>query len=271
MLDLSLLSPSASSFQDNTSTYVLAKSRRPAILTFASPMIDTVSRIWRMPLYVLGWKKEAETLETAMMEGVEFAKGWRNLPGSLRLELQSQERMQVYSATVKFVARFKGLRYVSAILCTLLCYCSILTDDCRWVMYNFRILSFLIFSCLFWAVSIVSAVTFWFFLTSYAETGDTTDEVKSEESDGSFGSLGSYGSDGYDGQHSLGDEPSDRSSSDGANPNKPRRRKRRRARKHGSSPRTKKEDDEIKKEEEEIQQSTQIEPLASDTDDDVVY
>lgn len=116
MLDLSLLSPSASSFHENTSAYVLAQSRRPAILTFASPMVDTVSRIWRMPLYVFGWKKEAETLETGMMEGVEFAKGWRNIPGSLRLELQSQERMQVYSATVKFVARFKGLRYVLCIL-----------------------------------------------------------------------------------------------------------------------------------------------------------
>lgn len=113
MLDLSLISPSVNSFHDNTSTYILAHSRRPAILTFSSPMVDTVSRIWRMPLYVFGWKKEAETLETGMMEGVEFAKGWRNLPGSLRLELQSQERMQVYTATVKFIAKFKGLRYVA--------------------------------------------------------------------------------------------------------------------------------------------------------------
>lgn len=47
-----------------------------------------------------------------MMEQVEFAKGWRNLPASLRLEIQSTERMQVYSAKVKFLARFTGLRYV---------------------------------------------------------------------------------------------------------------------------------------------------------------
>lgn len=263
MLDLTLLSPSVNSFQDNTSTYVLAQSRRPAILTFASPMVDTVSRIWRMPLFVFGWKREAETLETGLMEGVEFAKGWRNLPGSLKLELQSQERMQVYSATVKFVARFKGLRYV----CILLCYGSILTASCRWVMYNFRILSFLAFSFLFWAVSIVSTVMFWFILSSYVDAEDVTDEVKSEDEEESDGSEGS------DGEHSRGntDEPSDRSSSDGMNPKKSRERRRRRAQKQGLSARIKKEDDEIKKEEEDIEQSTQIKPLASGTDDELEY
>lgn len=64
-----------------------------------------------MPLYVTGWQREAETLDVMMMEGVEFAKGWRNLPRSLRFEIQSEERMQVYSAKVKFAARFTGLRY----------------------------------------------------------------------------------------------------------------------------------------------------------------
>lgn len=73
-----------------------------------------------MPLYVTGWQREAETLDVMMMEGVEFAKGWRNLPRSLRFEIQSEERMQVYSAKVKFAARFTGLRY-ALILQALMC------------------------------------------------------------------------------------------------------------------------------------------------------
>ncbi|KAK2765635.1 hypothetical protein FQN54_008489 [Arachnomyces sp. PD_36] len=215
MLDLSLISPPANSFQDNTSTYVLAQSRRPAILTFSSPMVDTVSRIWRMPLYVLGWKKEAETLVTGMMEGVEFAKGWRNIPGSLRLELQSQERMQVYSATVKFTAKFKGL---------------------RWIMYNFRILSFLVFTFFFWVVSIVSTVMIWLTLSSIEPEDETDEETSSAEGE------------------SSDDKPLMKS----------KKKRRRRVRK-SILDRVKKDDDEIKKEEEDIEESTQIEPLVSDT------
>jgi seipin len=256
MLDLALLSPSVNSFQDNTSTYVLAQSRRPAILTFSSPMVDTVSRIWRMPLYVFGWKKEAETLNTGMMEGVEFAKGWRNLPGSLRLELQSHERMQVYSASVKFVAKFKGLRYVVVLVISDdVFHGSILTDRGRWIMYNFRIMSFFVFSFLFWAVSVVSAVMFWFLLSSYIEPEDLTDEGEEDESSSDLG-LG-VTDDGF--------------STDEKPPKRLRKRRRRRARKASSPDRVKKDDEEIKKEEEEIEDTTKIEPLASEADDEVEY
>lgn len=144
-----------------------------------------------------------------------------------------------------------------------LCYGSILTDSCRWVMYNFRILSFLVFSFLFWAVTIVSTVMFWFILSSYVGAEDTTGEVKSESEEESEG----YGED--DSGYNLGmtDESTDRSSSDGTNPKKSGKKKRRRARKHGLSSRVKKEDEEIK-ETEEIEQSTHIEPLVGETDDD---
>jgi hypothetical protein len=103
----------------STSTALLAHSRRTAILTYASPMVDTANRVAQMPWYVLGVKKEAETLEVPMMERVEFAKGWRNLPGGLKLTLEKSGEgnadgvadLQVYSARVLFRARFGGLRY----------------------------------------------------------------------------------------------------------------------------------------------------------------
>lgn len=112
MLNLALFSRSTSPTVtgSNTSTYVIAQSRRPAILTYASPMVDTAQRFTRMPLYIVGWQREAETLEVGMMESIEFARGRRNLPGSLRLEIQSGKPMQVYSAVVRFKARFTGLR-----------------------------------------------------------------------------------------------------------------------------------------------------------------
>lgn len=68
-----------------------------------------------MPLYVVGWRREAETLEIPMMEKLEFARGARNLPQSLRLEIQSDGKLQIYSARVEFRARFTGLRYDSQV------------------------------------------------------------------------------------------------------------------------------------------------------------
>lgn len=65
-----------------------------------------------MPLYVVGWGRESETLEVPMMEELEFAKGVGNLPQSLRLEIQSDSTLQIYTARVEFRARLTGLRCV---------------------------------------------------------------------------------------------------------------------------------------------------------------
>ncbi len=83
-------------------------------------MVDTANRLAQLPWYLLGWRHEAETLEVSMMEGVSFQRGWKNVPGSLRLEIRSKERMQFYHAKVRFVARFSGLRYVDIKLNTFL-------------------------------------------------------------------------------------------------------------------------------------------------------
>ena len=112
MLDLTLFSHPSTSARTgrNTSTDLIAQSRRPAILTYASSMVDTASKLTFMPFYLTGWRREAETLEVHMMEQIEFPRGWRNLPETLRLEIQSDERMQIYDAKVEFKATFTGLR-----------------------------------------------------------------------------------------------------------------------------------------------------------------
>lgn len=100
---------------------VLARSRRPATLTYHSPLVEYVNKALELPWYVLGWRKEAETLDVRMMEGVEFGKRRGKVPEGLRLEVQShtgpdQEsgscagRVHVYGVKVVFRARFRGLR-----------------------------------------------------------------------------------------------------------------------------------------------------------------
>ncbi|OKL63140.1 hypothetical protein UA08_01603 [Talaromyces atroroseus] len=147
MLDLALLSPPQSSMMGaNTSTSLIAHSRRPAILTYTSPLMDTAHTLARMPLYLIGWQREAETLHVPMFENIEFARGWRNVPGSLRLEIQSREQMQVYDVEVRFLAKFSGL---------------------RWLMYRWRLLSFFTFTSMFWSVSMITSTIVWLLLSQY--------------------------------------------------------------------------------------------------------
>ena len=93
---------------------VLAHSRRPAILTYYSKEVELAQKASQLHWYLLGWRQEAETLRVNMFESVEFAKGRRNVPSTLRLEIQTAERrqMQVYDAKVVFRARFGGLRWL---------------------------------------------------------------------------------------------------------------------------------------------------------------
>lgn len=91
---------------------VLARSRRPGILTYRSWSTEMVYRLLRLPFYVIGWGQESEMVQIVMMEGVEFDKGWRNVPSLLRLEVRSRRVLEVYGVRVRFVARLGGLRYV---------------------------------------------------------------------------------------------------------------------------------------------------------------
>ncbi|CAG8948483.1 unnamed protein product [Penicillium salamii] len=171
MLDLTLFAtrPASLVLPGPTNTPI-AQARRPAILTYASPMVDMARRATRMPLYLVGWRRESETLEVPMMEQLEFGKGVRNLPQSLRLEIQSDARMQIYSAHVEFRARLTGLRYDLIFMI----WDVVLTNLTRWLMYRWKITSFLVFSSLFWSVSMLSASLTWLVLTWVLGTASTT-------------------------------------------------------------------------------------------------
>ncbi|KAF2111714.1 putative adipose-regulatory protein-domain-containing protein [Lophiotrema nucula] len=119
---------------------VLARSRRPAILTYRSWMTESAYRVLRLPLYVVGWGMESEVVRVGMMEGVEFEKGWRNVPASLRLELRSKVPLEVYKVSVRFAAKLEGL---------------------RWVMYQYRLTSFVVFTTLFWGTEMAVVLSTW--------------------------------------------------------------------------------------------------------------
>ncbi|KAJ5601468.1 Survival protein SurE-like phosphatase/nucleotidase [Penicillium lagena] len=181
MIDLTLYSRPGSAVLPGSvkDANPIMQSRRPAILTYTSPLVDVARRMARLPLYVVGWRREAETIEVSMLEQVEFARGSRNLPQSLRLEIQSDDKMQVYSARVQFRARFTGMRRF---------------------MYHWKLTSFAIFSSLFWMLSMASASLTWLLLNTVLQSEATpTKTIKDED------------------HNSIKDEPEDSSTSPGPN------------------------------------------------------
>ena len=113
MLDLQLLAPVETVVGVlPMKPEVLVHERRPAILTYHSQTMDLVNKAAILPLYVAGLRQESEALNVKMMDGIQFERGWRHIPTTARLELQSEEKLQVYDVQVVFTAQLHGLRYV---------------------------------------------------------------------------------------------------------------------------------------------------------------
>ena len=141
----------------------LARSRRPAILTYRSWMTEMAYRGLRLPLYVLGWGSEEELVKVRLMEGVVFERGWRNVPTSIRMELRSKIPLEVYSVGVMFVARLEGL---------------------RWVMYTHRLTSAVAFIALFWGVEMGVLLFTWAlfsFCLGRVDSEEDSSKVETEE------------------------------------------------------------------------------------------
>ncbi|KAI9825615.1 MAG: hypothetical protein M1832_000959 [Thelocarpon impressellum] len=171
MLDLALLSPGSATYMvAPTEDDVLVRSRRPAILTYVSPLVDKASKAGSVAWILLGLHREAEQLRVPMLEGVEFARGWRNVPRALKLEVQSDEKMGVYSVRVVFAARFTGL---------------------RWIMHKHRILSLLLFVSAFYSTSIISTALAWVLLSVYLQRDAGGGGIK-RDPDGVGGSDNAY-------------------------------------------------------------------------------
>jgi seipin len=156
MIQLELVAPPESRWTDEVPK-VLVQERRPAILTYYSTALEHVYNAARLPLLVTGWRKEAEKLDISIMEGVEFARGWRNVPATARIELQSTSHLQVYDMSISFRTRLRGLRYVN---CQSVALLHILTKH-RYLMYNYRLTTFVVLTSIFWAVEMTIAGLLW--------------------------------------------------------------------------------------------------------------
>lgn len=155
MLDLSLLGPGLnvrnvleplSSWLSNiTVDNVYSHSRRPTILPYSSPILSLSNTLLYLPWHMLGFRDlDAAHLIVPMFEMIIFPRGARNIPTHARLEIQSSSILQVYHAKLMFRAKFQGMRYL---------------------IYNYRIPAFVMFTALFYAVSVTSMGLAWALLS----------------------------------------------------------------------------------------------------------
>jgi Putative adipose-regulatory protein (Seipin) len=100
----------------------VVSSSRPAILTYASPIISTSLTILNSPLLLAGFKKESETLFVEVMERFQFPNMRAARPRSAMIEIiPLGNRIQVYDAKLIMVAQFEGVRYFFGIDLLLTC------------------------------------------------------------------------------------------------------------------------------------------------------
>ncbi|RMY69310.1 hypothetical protein D0863_06534 [Hortaea werneckii] len=130
----------------------LATSRRPAILPYRSWPVETLYKLTELHWYLLNFRSETETLHIPMFEAIAFpsspsSRGRRaaggkesTLPNTLRVEVQSSHRLQIYSARAVFRARFSGI---------------------RWFMFSHRILAAGVFIVGFWVTEMVFSGVVW--------------------------------------------------------------------------------------------------------------
>ena len=104
-----------------------------------------------------------------MAESASFPKGWKNAPAYIMLELQPKQgqEVQVYNVRVHFKARFGGL---------------------RWLMYNHRVISFVVFTSSFWMSELLFTGLGWILLRRLftpEESKKVRGEIKGEDTDAS--------------------------------------------------------------------------------------
>ena len=146
--------------------------RRPALLTYASPLVRTLKTLMASPLLVAGWVREQEDLTVVLAEAAVFS----HEPRAGRVEIDA--RIAVYNARLEFSARLSGL---------------------RWLMYHWRLPTALALIGLFWGTELVYAALVWYWVSSWLGARGAEGVQVEGEGEGGDGGAGEDGdTDGQD-------------------------------------------------------------------------
>jgi hypothetical protein len=118
----------------------LASVARPAILRYASPLVDQLSTLAGAAPVMLGIKDEVEIIQVPLLHDFSFESTWLSNVVSAEIQIKASQPLQVYACSIRFEGKWKGI---------------------VWLLRRFRFLSFVLFTALFYMSASVVAFGTW--------------------------------------------------------------------------------------------------------------
>ncbi|KAM6479189.1 hypothetical protein HDV62DRAFT_382404 [Trichoderma sp. SZMC 28011] len=165
---------------------VLFRSRRPALIPYVDPVVSLGSRILFLLYHLIVPSSQTCVLNVPVAERVTFPTD-SAIPSTAYVEVEAGQGIQIYSASLTMTAQLSGL---------------------RWLMFHYRLLTFITFTMLFWVCELGFMVVAWAILSSLLGTSSSSTELKSHRNQRRSTTGGMADSDGYD-ENDEGDDGSD--------------------------------------------------------------
>ncbi|KAL7938682.1 hypothetical protein V8C35DRAFT_319767 [Trichoderma chlorosporum] len=165
---------------------VLFRSRRPALLPYVDPVVSLASRILFLLYHLIVPTAQTCILNVPVAERVKFPTD-SAVPSTAYVEVEAGQGIQIYSASLTMTAQLSGL---------------------RWLMFHYRLLTFITFTMLFWVCEVAFMIVAWAILSSLLGSSPGNMDLKSHRNQRRSTTGGLTDSDGYD-ENDDGDDPSD--------------------------------------------------------------
>ncbi|KAL6875184.1 tubulin-tyrosine ligase [Trichoderma novae-zelandiae] len=165
---------------------VLFSSRRPALLPYVDPVVSLASRILFLLYHLIAPAAQTCVLKVPVAERVVFPTD-SAIPSWAYVEVEAGQEIQIYSASLTMTAQLSGL---------------------RWLMFHYRLLTFMTFTMLFWVSELAFMGVAWAILSSLLGASSGNMELKGQRGQRRSTTEGLTDSDDY-GEDYEGDDGSD--------------------------------------------------------------
>jgi hypothetical protein len=133
---------------------VLFSSRRPALLPYIDPVVSLASRILFLIYHLISPTAQTCVMKIPVAERVTFPTD-SAIPSSAYVEVEAGQGIQIYSASLTMTAQLSGL---------------------RWLMFHYRLLTFITFTMLFWVCELAFMSVAWAIFSSLM--GSSSDKLE---------------------------------------------------------------------------------------------
>ena len=164
---------------------VLFSSRRPALLPYIDPVVSLASRILFLLYHLIVPAAQTCVLKVPVAERVAFPDS--AVPSWAYVEVEAGQGIQIYSASLTMTAQLSGL---------------------RWLMFHYRLLTFITFTMLFWVCEVAFMSVAWAVISSLLGASSGNMDLKGQKGQRRSTTEGFSDSEDY-GEDFEGDDGSD--------------------------------------------------------------